>query len=59
MTTTQEIFKNPFTICVEGNIGSGKTTFLEHFEKFNATILLEPVHLWRDVKGVNLLVSSL
>ena len=25
--------KRPFTVLVEGNIGCGKTTFLEHFSK--------------------------
>jgi len=54
-----KLYNNPFTICIEGNIGSGKTTFLNHFQNFNnATILQEPVDLWRDVAGVNLLVSS-
>lgn len=58
MVSPQKLYKKPFTICIEGNIGSGKTTFLKHFEKFNnATILPEPVHLWRNVAGVNLLVS--
>lgn len=56
MVSPQKLYKKPFTICIEGNIGSGKTTFLKHFEKFNnATILPEPVHLWRNVAGVNLL----
>ncbi|XP_012062731.1 PREDICTED: deoxynucleoside kinase-like [Atta cephalotes] len=51
-----KLYNNPFTICIEGNIGSGKTTFLNHFQNFNnATILQEPVDLWRDVAGVNLL----
>jgi len=47
----------PFTVVVEGNIGSGKTTFLEHFKKFSdeVEILAEPVDKWRDVKGHNLL----
>lgn len=53
------LYKRPFTVCVEGNIGSGKTTFLSHFKKFdNITVLEEPVELWRDVSGANLLVSE-
>lgn len=49
---------DPFTICIEGNIGSGKTTFLNHFKKCsNTSILQEPVDLWRNIGGVNLLVS--
>lgn len=48
--------KRPFTVCVEGNIGSGKTTFLNHFKNYdNAVVLQEPVELWRDVAGINLL----
>lgn len=46
----------PFTVFVEGNIGSGKTTFLEHFRQFeDITLLTEPVEMWRDLKGCNLL----
>ena len=46
----------PFTVVVEGNIGSGKTTFLQHFDKFaQVAVLTEPVAKWRDVNGHNLL----
>ena len=46
----------PFTVVVEGNIGSGKTTFLEHFKKFNEVeTLTEPVDKWRNANGHNLL----
>jgi len=47
----------PFTVVVEGNIGSGKTTFLEHFKKFSeqVEIVAEPVEKWRNAKGHNLL----
>ncbi|XP_058130228.1 deoxynucleoside kinase isoform X2 [Anopheles coustani] len=48
--------KKPFTVFVEGNIGSGKTTFLDHFQKFDDVCLLtEPVEKWRNCGGVNLL----
>lgn len=48
----------PFTVLIEGNIGSGKTTFLNHFQQFQDRICLitEPVEKWRNVRGVNLLV---
>ena len=29
------VTNRPFTVVVEGNIGSGKTTFLQHFNKFS------------------------
>lgn len=49
----------PFTVAVEGNIGSGKTTFIKHFSKFNNVALFsEPIDMWRDCSGHNLLVSS-
>lgn len=46
----------PFTVFIEGNIGSGKTTFLNHFQKFESSICLltEPVEKWRDLNGNNL-----
>lgn len=60
---TIPFFKNmdkqpkPFTVVVEGNIGSGKTTFLNYFSKFkDVEVLQEPVEKWRNVEGHNLLV---
>ncbi|XP_053683752.1 deoxynucleoside kinase isoform X2 [Sabethes cyaneus] len=49
--------KKPFTVFIEGNIGSGKTTFLNHFQKFKQSVCLltEPVEKWRNCGGVNLL----
>ncbi|KAM9726461.1 thymidine kinase 2, mitochondrial isoform 2-T2 [Menidia menidia] len=42
------------TICVEGNIASGKTTCLEYFSKTsNIQVLTEPVSKWRNVRGHN------
>lgn len=52
--------KKFFRIIVEGNIGSGKTTFLQIFAKNCASmakkplIVPEPINLWRDVGGVNI-----
>jgi len=49
--------KRPFTVAVEGNIGSGKSTFLEHFEQYSSQVELlpEPVESWRNLGGHNLL----
>ncbi|XP_015584810.1 deoxynucleoside kinase isoform X2 [Cephus cinctus] len=50
------VYKRPFTVCIEGNIGSGKTTFINEFKQYNdTTVLQEPVELWRNVSGTNLL----
>jgi len=50
------VCSRPFTVLVEGNIGCGKTTFLQHFSKFsNVNVLKEPVERWRNVNGHNLL----
>lgn len=45
----------PFTVFVEGNIGCGKTTFLNYFANSDMHILSEPVEMWRNVEGHNLL----
>jgi deoxyadenosine/deoxycytidine kinase len=53
------------TICVEGNIGCGKTTFLDFFRQRLQTtcdgdlipaqrVFAEPVEKWRNVDGENL-----
>lgn len=45
----------PFTVFVEGNIGSGKNTFLNYFANADVHLLSEPVEMWRNVQGHNLL----
>jgi len=47
----------PFTVLVEGNIGSGKSTYLQHFYSHRNTvdIITEPVDKWRDLNSHNLL----
>ena len=47
----------PFTVLVEGNIGSGKSTYLKHFSKLSkkVDIITEPVDKWRDLNSHNLL----
>lgn len=47
-------------VVVEGNIGVGKSTFLEHLQKNSqdVEIYAEPVALWKDIGGFNALVSK-
>eukprot|EP00094_Tigriopus_californicus_P005319 TCALIF_05128-PA protein Name:"Similar to dnk Deoxynucleoside kinase (Drosophila melanogaster)" AED:0.11 eAED:0.11 QI:0/0.16/0.28/0.71/0.83/0.71/7/1278/362 len=49
--------RRPFTIVVEGNIGSGKSTFLNEFQDLSneLEIMPEPVDKWRNCHGTNLL----
>lgn len=52
--------KAPFTVFIEGNIGAGKTTFLNHFKKYDdVKLYAEPVEKWRNVEGFNLLVNKI
>ncbi|CAF1249568.1 unnamed protein product [Adineta steineri] len=45
-----------FTIAVEGNIGSGKSTVLQHLAKSSlCDIIAEPVENWTNLKGHNIL----
>jgi len=47
----------PYTVIVEGNIGAGKTTFLQPFKKHEniVQVVTEPVEKWRNLQGHNLL----
>jgi len=46
----------PFIVSIEGNIGSGKSTMLNYFNRFTDVELIpEPVSEWCDVNGHNLL----
>jgi deoxyadenosine/deoxycytidine kinase len=47
-----------FTILVEGNIASGKTSFIKVFEEVqNFEVLHEPLNKWQNVNGHDLLKS--
>ena len=47
--------QRPFTVLVEGNVGSGKSSFLDIMETWpGVAVLQEPVEVWRDVGGQNL-----
>ena len=46
--------------CVEGNIGAGKSTFLDYIKKYYAesgliSIHDEPIETWRNLNGHNIL----
>jgi len=46
----------PFTVNVEGIVGTGKSTFLNFFKKYPLVdILPEPVDRWTNVNGTDLL----
>lgn len=46
-------------VSVEGNIGSGKSTFLNYCStKPGIDVHPEPIEKWRNVNGENLLVSA-
>ncbi|CAB4060392.1 tdk [Lepeophtheirus salmonis] len=57
--------KNRFTVCVEGNIASGKTTFLKLFNsnlqfdkelpQVSCKVIEEPVPSWQNLCGHNIL----
>merc|ERR1711909_3749 len=49
-------FKRPFTILVEGNVGSGKSTFLNTLDSLpDIQVFPEPVESWQQVGRQNLL----
>jgi hypothetical protein len=54
---------NRITFCVEGNIGAGKSTYLDMVKMTNDVasihemieVVQEPVDMWQDLSGENLL----
>ena len=47
--------RTPYTIYVEGNVGCGKSTFLELFDaNEQIQIVQEPVAEWQNVSGYSL-----
>jgi hypothetical protein len=50
--TEPQTTKHPFTIVIEGNARSGKSTLLNHFyEMMNVDFLPEPVEKWCNMEG--------
>merc|ERR1711879_85060 len=51
--------KKPLVLSIEGNIGAGKSTFLRvmegYFGEENVEFIPEPVHLWTNCNGKNML----
>ena len=51
--------KKPIVLSIEGNIGAGKSTFLRVMENYfgeeNVEFIPEPVHLWTNCNGKNML----
>ncbi|KAL8590032.1 hypothetical protein ACOMHN_007057 [Nucella lapillus] len=46
--------RHKYTVCVEGNIGCGKTTLLDYFDLISGVeVIHEPINLWRNVRGHN------
>ncbi|KAL3272684.1 hypothetical protein HHI36_014148 [Cryptolaemus montrouzieri] len=46
----------PFRVSIEGNIGAGKSTCIQYFQKLaNIEAYGEPIEWWRNVDGDNLL----
>ncbi|XP_052260969.1 deoxynucleoside kinase-like isoform X1 [Dreissena polymorpha] len=48
-------YSKKINVAVEGNIGSGKTTFLKHFHELSPLVEVteEPVNCWRNFGGTN------
>ncbi|XP_031639136.1 deoxynucleoside kinase-like, partial [Contarinia nasturtii] len=48
--------KRPFTVLIEGNIGVGKSTFLQYFKQYETVeVIPEPVDAWQNLNGSNML----
>lgn len=61
LTFKSKTLSTPYTVFVEGNVASGKTSFLNYFKKYKSLCEIhpEPVELWRNYNNVNFLVSYL
>jgi deoxyadenosine/deoxycytidine kinase len=42
-------------VCVEGNIGAGKTTLIKRLKERGLTVSEEPVQEWTNMNGYNFL----
>ena len=58
MESSGKPHQSTYHVLVEGNIGVGKSTFLNRLKENlgnDATVFTEPVELWTNFKGTNLL----
>ncbi|XP_042234925.1 deoxynucleoside kinase-like isoform X2 [Homarus americanus] len=56
MPSEMKMRSRPFTVSIEGNIGSGKSTFLQYFSATPGVAThQEPIDLWTNLGGHNLL----
>ncbi len=54
-----EEITTPILIYIEGNIGCGKSTIMQHYNNYkNVDILCEPIELWENFHGSNLFSLS-
>ena len=53
-TVSRQLSNKPYTVIIEGNIGSGKTTFLQPFMKHKniVEVCQEPVHKWQNLQVI-------
>ncbi|CAG2174641.1 unnamed protein product [Oppiella nova] len=53
----KQITKHMFTVCIEGNIGSGKSSSLKHLsDKYDKVMTsCEPMDRWLDLRGHNMM----
>ena len=53
-TVSRQLSNKPYIVIIEGNIGSGKTTFLQPFMKHKniVEVCQEPVHKWQNLQVI-------
>lgn len=60
LLSNNQVNNRQISILVEGNIGAGKSTFLNYLLKYKdiVEVIPEPVDKFRNFNGVNLLVRN-
>lgn len=58
ITVTSSRYHRPLRVAVEGNISSGKSTFLSFCQRQpDLDVAMEPIDEWTNLDGSNLLVG--